>query len=116
MEPQQPLDPSRIPNPTPPTLSRKEEKEQESLLKEMDRKNKMDGTSFWWKRALLVVSFVIIIIIIFIRIYCLVTPMSWHWLSEEQVSKIDEFFVHGTIGAIIAGYLGKYFKEANSSH
>jgi hypothetical protein len=109
------IDFSQIPDqPNPPLTGEKERKEQEALLKDMDRENRMKGTVHWWKRAFLGVSFAFLIIIVFVRIWALIAPTCWHWLTEEQTAKIDEFFVHGTIGAIIAGYLGKYFRESGA--
>ena len=81
----------------------------------MDRANNMALVVHICKATLLVVSFVIIISVILIRVYALVAPHRCQWLTEEQDAKIDEFFVHGTIGAIIAGYLGKYFREGGGS-
>ena len=98
-------------SPPTPTPGEKEKKEQEALLKDMDRETLMKGTAHWWKRVLLGVSFGLIIIIILIRVWGLVTPTCLQWLTEAQNTRIDEFFLHGTIGAIVAGYIGKYFKE-----
>jgi hypothetical protein len=106
------VDLSQIPDsPQIPLPGEKEKKEQEALLKDMERANRMRGTVHWWKRCFFAISFIFLIIIIIVRLWALVTPAGWHWLTDEQTSKIDEFFVHGTIGAIIAGYLGKYFRE-----
>jgi hypothetical protein len=105
------IDISQIIEPAVPETGKEENKEDEFFKNKLARENKMNATIHICKRVLLVVSFIIIIIVILIRVYALVTPHCWQWLTEEQNTKIDEFFVHGTIGAIIAGYLGKYFKE-----
>lgn len=110
--PQDLPDLSRIPTPpSTPLTGRKEAQEESFLIKDLQRKSRMSGTVHFCKRALLVVCFGIIVIVIFIRVYSLVMPLCWQWLTEEQTAKIDEFFVHGTIGAIIAAYFGKYFRE-----
>jgi hypothetical protein len=111
MEQQPPLDFSRISEPDIPKPDIKAEKEEDYLLRKMDRENKMESTIHLCKRALLVVSFAIIIIFILVRVFVLVVPESWIWLTQDQIRKLDEFFVHGTIGAIVASYLGKYFKD-----
>jgi hypothetical protein len=111
MDHQPNLDLLRIPEPPILQTGKKEEKEEHYLLKELDRQNLMRATAHWWKRVLLGVSFGIIIIIILIRVWGLVTPTCWQWLTEAQNTRIDEFFLHGTIGAIVAGYIGRYFKE-----
>lgn len=109
-----PPDYSRISEPDIPSgNNRKEQREEEYLLNKMGRDNKMEVTIHLCKRALLVVSFAVIILFILIRVFVLIAPKCWIWLSQEQISNLDEFFVHGTIGAIVASYLGKYFKEGN---
>ncbi|HVY73838.1 MAG TPA: hypothetical protein VG890_03355 [Puia sp.] len=108
---QPPLDLSGISESNIPRPDKRAEKEEGYLLRKMDRENKMEATIHLCKRALLVVSFLVIIAFILIRVFVLVVPECWVWLTSDQITKLDEFFVHGTIGAIVAAYLGKYFKE-----
>lgn len=111
MEQKPSIDVSKITEPQIPQTGKEENKEDLFFKNKLARENKMNATIHVCKRVLLVVSFAIIIAIILIRVFVLVAPKEWLWLTEEQTSKIDEFFVHGTIGAIVAGYLGKYFRE-----
>lgn len=35
------------------------------------------------------------------------TPLSWHWLSPEQVSKIQNFMTGGIVAAVASGHVKK---------
>lgn len=40
--------------------------------------------------------------------YHLIAPMAWHWLSVEQVSKIQGMLFSGVVASVIPVYAKKY--------
>jgi hypothetical protein len=51
------------------------------------------------------VAFSCLIVVFIIRLFHLVAPLCWHWLSEDQVQGVDKIFFSGAIGGILGGYL-----------
>jgi hypothetical protein len=37
------------------------------------------------------------------------TPAYWHWLTAEQLSKIQTVIFSGSLGAVVATYVQKHF-------
>jgi hypothetical protein len=63
------------------------------------------------KTAFLIICVIAAAIVILVRLSVLLLPAQYCWLTDAQIAHIDEFFFHGTIGAIVAGYLGKHLKN-----
>ncbi len=79
--------------------------EQESLINSAKRKEHNKATSHKITTFLLWAIVIIVVVIGGIRLIHLVLPENCQWLKPEALSKIDEFFIHGTVGAILAKFL-----------
>jgi hypothetical protein len=48
-------------------------------------------------------------IVFLIRIYHLITPLSWRWLDRDDIQTLDYLLFSGVIGGIIGGHLKQIF-------
>ena len=88
-----------------PPIDPKSELENKYLLKKEVRKDQIDSVAHSITIYLLRAVIVALGLTGAVRVWPLLTPNCWHWLSDEQVFKIDEFFVHGTIGVLLIEFL-----------
>jgi hypothetical protein len=101
---------SKIKEPITPQAGPKERKEQEYLLSSMERQNDWEKAVHSCKMWLLRIALLIIVIAIFVRTLALLIPPLVPWMTPEQTGKVDEFFIHGTIGALIANIIRRAFR------
>lgn len=88
------------------------EREVKSLISRARRKEEMEGVAHKITKFLLWVTVIIIVVVGVCRLLHLILPEHYQWLSPEGIGKIDEFFIHGTVGAIIVEFLrGKISAE-----
>lgn len=48
--------------------------------------------------------FIAITFLLIAKITCLLLPSNIVWLNKDQVSKLDEFFMDGSIGGLVVGF------------
>lgn len=96
---------SQIQESSPPLPDKGSQREAKYLLAKQSRKNRMEGTTHWITIVLLYIIVVIILGVGVCRFIHLILPPCRQWLTKEQLSDIDEFFVHGTFGALIVAFL-----------
>lgn len=70
-------------------------------IREMELETVGHKITIW----LLRITIIIIVLVGGLRLLHLILPESCKWLTEEQTFKIDEFFIHGTFGALIVEFL-----------
>jgi hypothetical protein len=109
-----PIDTTQISEPNPPSPDRRAKDEEDFLAKNREkRQNSMEVTVHRVMTIIIVFFFLLILSIMVCRGLHLILPTSAKWLSDEQIVKIDEFFVHGTIGAIMIAGIRMILKKAN---
>lgn len=86
---------------------KKANQELEHFLKRNKRQEEMESISHRITIFILWAVIITLTITGLLRISHLVLPDKWRWLTTEQLTSIDEFFVHGTIGAILFEFLKK---------
>lgn len=80
--------------------------EEDDLFKSrIKRQQEIEGLGHKITKWILKIVVVILAIIGIIRMSYLILPHCWKWLKEDEVAKIDEFFIHGTIGALVVEFL-----------
>lgn len=83
-----------------PKDDRRAKQEERELYRREDFKNVLH----WVSRSLVYIFFCLFLVILVVRVWHLVTPIAWRWLSELQVDGIDKIVFSGTIGGIVGGY------------
>jgi hypothetical protein len=106
-----PLDLSKINESTIPRVDNKAIQEEKYFISGIIRKNRIEGSIHWCKVLFLWICFLIVAGAIFCRVIILLLPDRLKWLTDAQIDKIDEFFIHGTIGAVVIGYLNRTIKN-----
>lgn len=96
---------SKIQETSPPVVDKKAQLEERIFLAKEKRKNRMEGASHWITIILLWLIIAIILTVGICRLLHLILPPRSQWLTKEMISQIDEFFIHGTFGALIVGFL-----------
>lgn len=109
MEPQIPdehMPDGEIQDPVIPPIDDKAKKEQDDLfVKRLKMQGQLEGIGHNITIWILRIVVILLIAIGVIRMLYLVFPCNWKWLTEEQIHKIDEFFIHGTVGALVVAFL-----------
>jgi hypothetical protein len=98
-------DVSDIKEPIIPPIDSIAEQEQRTYILRAKRKDQMEGTAHKISIILLWIIVLIIIVVGLCRLVHLILPHCYQWLTPEEITKIDEFFIHGTFGALIVGFL-----------
>jgi len=88
-------------------IDKKANQELENLLKRNKRQEEMENVAHRITIFILWAVIITLTIVGLIRISFLVLPVKYEWLTGEQINYIDEFFIHGTIGAILIEFLKK---------
>jgi len=89
---------TEIKEPSPPSIDDKASKEVDYLFLENKRKNELLTVAHKITLVLLVITVAIIVIVGGLRLIHLILPDHCKWLTNEDIMKIDEFFIHGTFG------------------
>lgn len=76
----------------------------EGILRGQEEKNHL-----WWLRAYGVLMIVLILVFAFLFLGSLISwsahyllPECWHWLSADQLSKIQSILFSGSVGGVIS--------------
>jgi len=101
---------SQIKEPNIPQIGRKEKREEDFLLSRMKRQDHWEMVIHWGRIVIFIVCVFLLLSAIVIRSFALFWPTLVPWMTEDRTRAFDEFFIHGTIGAVIAGVLRKSFK------
>ncbi|HWJ24957.1 MAG TPA: hypothetical protein VNS32_00345 [Flavisolibacter sp.] len=96
---------AQIEEPVIPPIDKESKKEDGYNLNRSQRQEEMESTGHKISIILLKIAVVVLAAIGLVRISYLILPHQWQWLDAEQVFKIDEFFIHGTIGALLVEFL-----------
>ena len=94
-----------IGEPSIPNIDRLSELEQKVNFSRAKRKIEMEGIGHKITIAILIIVVVVLGITGIVRMAHLVIPQSCHWLTAEELRNIDEFFIHGTVGALVVAFL-----------
>jgi len=79
--------------------------EANNLFKKSSRDNRRFGTINTAFIILVWLSIIIVVLLLAIRIAHMILPVSYLWLSKDQLSSINDFFVDGSIGGLVVGLL-----------
>ena len=95
----------RIGEPSPKSVDKIAEEEERAIISDSRRKTRVSNVKNWC--YIVIVSFftVSIIVLILIRILHLILPSEKDWLNKEQLANINDFFVDGSIGGLVVGFL-----------
>ncbi len=104
------IDISQIREPNIPQPGRKEKREEDYLLSRMKWKKDWEYVIHCARILIFIVCVALLLAAIIIRSFALFLPNLAPWMMEERIKNFDEFFIHGTIGAVVAGVLRKSFK------
>lgn len=94
-----------IGEPSIPNVDRLSELEQKINFSRAKRKIEMEGIGHKITIIILIIVVSVLGIIGILRMAHLVLPHSCQWLSVEELHNIDEFFIHGTVGALVVAFL-----------
>ena len=91
------------------------QKELDDLFKKrLQRKAEIEGLGHKITKVVLVIIVSILALIGVIRMSFLILPACSRWLNDAEIAKIDEFFIHGTVGALVVEFLRD--KMSNKEH
>ena len=77
------------------------EEEEKAIVAGSRRKRRIDNVKNWIYISILCLFTLAIVIVVLIRIVHLVLPLKYDWLTKEQISNINDFFVSGGVGATV---------------
>jgi|AntRauTorcE11898_2_1112593.scaffolds.fasta_scaffold01106_15 hypothetical protein len=87
----------------------KAKKEDQNWDKEGKLKGQQETNHLWWLRAygVLIVLFLVVFAFLFLGSLAswaahYMLPMSWHWLTLEQLTKIQSVLFSGGIGGVVS--------------
>ena len=83
------------------------ESEQKKVLDKNRRIRRMDGATHWLKLGFDWISCIIVVVVIGTIILDLILPEHCLWLTEPQKGKLNEFFVDGSVVALIGRTFAK---------
>lgn len=90
--------------------------EEDDLMPRRRRRlNQSEKVAHWIKIGILILFTLLFVAAIVVRVLHLILPENRRWLTIEQVAYMDEFFVHGTIGAIVFEAIKRFSKTADTS-
>jgi hypothetical protein len=106
-----PIDTSRIAESDIPPGDKQARKEERGLAgNRRIRLNRTENIVHWAKIVIIIIFVLVFIAAVVCRILHLFLPAGKKWLSLEEVANIDEFFIHGTIGAIVYEAMKRFLK------
>lgn len=89
----------------PPVDSNAQKEEADLFKKRLQRQDQLEGLGHNITLLILKLVITMLCLIGVIRMTFLIIPFKWIWISEERIKYIDEFFIHGTIGALVLEFL-----------
>lgn len=95
----------KISEPAPKRVDKIAEEEEHAIISDSRRKTRVNNVKNWCYIVLIGFFTFAIIAIILIRILHLVLPANHEWLTKEQLANINDFFVDGSIGGLVVGFL-----------
>lgn len=111
----------KIPRPSPPgegddlaeresqALSNERDLEKEATERDHDRQQQLkDYLLAIIKIGIFVIAMLLILGVV-IWGYHLITPQSWHWLTENQLVEIQKLMTSALLAIVISDYAKKYF-------
>lgn len=90
--------------PTIPTDDQFARQEQTKYYKKSKRQSQSDGHKHIIRLAFIWLCAILVFAILITRVVYLIIPAHC-WLSDDSASKLDEFLIHGTVGAIMVSVL-----------
>lgn len=104
---------SKISEPTVPLADKLAQKEEKAKLDKYSRKSRMDGASHWLNLGFDIICCVIVVAVLGTIILDLLLPEKCLWLCKAQRGKLNEFFVDGSVVALVGKTFANILEKRN---